>query len=58
EQELQEENVQERETTAPNVPYFSNTVSTTLKTPENIHPSASQHLHLTQTATTCEANNL
>ncbi|CAF4851876.1 unnamed protein product, partial [Rotaria socialis] len=33
EQELQEENVPERETTAPYVPYFSNTVSTTLKTP-------------------------
>ncbi|CAF2038712.1 unnamed protein product [Rotaria magnacalcarata] len=29
EQELQEENVPERETTAPYIPYFSNTVSTT-----------------------------
>ncbi|CAF2136424.1 unnamed protein product [Rotaria magnacalcarata] len=58
EQELQEENVPERETTAPYIPYFSNTVSTTLKTPENIHPSESQHLHQTQTTNTREANNL
>ncbi|CAF2093152.1 unnamed protein product [Rotaria magnacalcarata] len=58
EQELQEENVPERETTAPYVPYFSNTVSITLTTPENIHPSASQHLHPIQTTTTREANNL
>ncbi|CAF5071218.1 unnamed protein product, partial [Rotaria magnacalcarata] len=58
EQELQEENVPERETTAPYVPYFSNTVSTTLKTPENIHPSESQHLHQTQTTNTREVNNL
>ncbi|CAF4459539.1 unnamed protein product, partial [Rotaria magnacalcarata] len=58
EQELQEENVPERKTTAPYIPYFSNTVSTTLKTPENIHPSESQHLHQTQTTNTREANNL
>ncbi|CAM4974444.1 unnamed protein product [Rotaria socialis] len=58
EQEPQEENVPERETTAPYVPYFSNTVSTTLKTPENIHPNESQHLHQTQTTNTREVNNL
>ncbi|CAF5021673.1 unnamed protein product, partial [Rotaria socialis] len=50
--------VPERETTAPYVPYFSNTVSTTLKTPENIHPSEAQHLHQTQTTSTREATNL
>jgi Retrotransposon gag protein/Zinc knuckle len=50
EQELQETVIPTSETTAPYVPYFTNTVSTTLHETENTQPTTQKYSHLPTTA--------
>ncbi|CAF1021091.1 unnamed protein product [Rotaria magnacalcarata] len=58
EQELQEENVPKPYTTSPYVPYFTNTVSTTLKQTDNMHSNSLNHSYPSQATTSHESNNL
>jgi hypothetical protein len=58
EQELQEENLSGSEPTPSYIPYFANTVSTTLQQTENILPDASNHPHSSRTFTSHQSKNL
>jgi hypothetical protein len=58
EQELQEENLHEPEPTPPYMPYFANTVSTTLQQTESMPPNASNHLNPSRTFTSHQSKNL
>ncbi|CAF4587035.1 unnamed protein product, partial [Rotaria sp. Silwood2] len=57
EEELQEENVPGPETAAPYVPYFANTVSTTLKQTDDIPSNASKNLYSPRATTPHESEN-